>query len=204
MRFHGFNSTPGASSPSAYSRILQVAVMLLLASALWSCDSRERTSSTSPAVDEVVEPGTPAEPSQEELAATFSTLSGLVAEARTEDVWRRFGVKRASVSVVENRLMVNATGDDAALILPPFAAGKAFMLQVILNSPVDTRAQLFHLVKGQTKYRDGQSQIAPLKAGRNVIYFSVNAPDVIDPLRFDPSAAPGEYTIERMTAMALP
>ena len=103
-----------------------------------------------------------------------------------------------------DRLVVYAAGDDASLILPRFAAGKRFIVQVVINSPVETTAQLYYLTNGQTKYRESQSQIAKLVPSRNVVYFRVDAPNVIDPIRFDPSAAPGEYTIESMTAMGLP
>lgn len=177
---------------------------LACASALWSCDSQDTASTQTSVGDSVGEQGTAEELPQEELAAIYAGLTGLVAEARTEDVWKRFGAEGASMSISDNRLIVNASGDEANLRLPAFAAGKQFILQVIIDSPVETVAQLFYLVKGQTKYREGQSQVAPLTVGRNVIYFRVDPPDVIDPMRFDPSAAPGEYTIESMTAMGLP
>lgn len=112
--------------------------------------------------------------------------------------------KQATLSVADNRLVVNATGGDSAIFLPPFAAGKRFLVQIILDSPADTAAQLFYLVSGQAAYTEARSQIVALTKGRNVVYFQVAEPNVVDPIRFDPGALPGTYTIESMVARALP
>ena len=180
------------------------AFVLTAALTFASCESRQEAAPGA-AAEDAGEAGTPMELPQEELAADYATLTGLVAEARTDAIFQRFlPQQQASVAAVGNRLTVTALGDDPVLLLPPFASGKRFMIEAVVNSPVETTAQLFYLTTGQSKYRDGQSQIAPLKPGRNVIYFRVDALNVIDPIRFDPAQVAGEYTIDSMVAMGLP
>ena len=186
------------------TRAFQLAAAFVIAGAVWSCDQGDTPPPATGAASDAPEQGTAEELSQEDLEATYATLTGLTAEARTEEVWKRFGAQQAAVSVVDNRLIVNATGDNPTLTLPPFVTGTRFIMQVVINSPVETVAQVYYLRKGQTKYKESQSQVAGLSPGRNVIYFRLDAPDLIDPVRFDPAEAPGEYIIESMTAMGLP
>ena len=68
------------------------------------------------------------------------------------------------------------SSDDPQLILPPFAEGKQFILQVVIQSPVDTLAQLFFLLQGQSSYLEDRSYMVPLKPGKNVIYFRLDSP----------------------------
>jgi hypothetical protein len=39
---------------------------------------------------------------------------------------------------------------------------------------------------------------------KNVIYFRLHSPSLIDPLRFDPAAHPGNYIVESIMARATP
>ena len=39
-----------------------------------------------------------------------------------------------------------------------------------------------------------------LKPGANVVYFDLDQPNLIDPLRLDPAAAPGDYVINSIVA----
>jgi hypothetical protein len=103
----------------------------------------------------------------------------------------------------ENGLKIVSSGGDPQLILPPFAEGKRFILQVVIQSPVDTTAQLFFLLQGQSSYLEDKSYTVPLKPGKNVIYFRLDSPSLIDPLRFDPAVHPGNYIIDSITARAI-
>jgi len=111
---------------------------------------------------------------------------------------------QATVAPAEKGLQVTATGDDPVLGLPPFAAGKRFILQVVIESPAETGAQLFYKLASDPKYAEGRAPLCPLTKGRNVIYWRVDAPDVTDPLRLDPGFTPGTYLIESIVARALP
>ena len=109
-----------------------------------------------------------------------------------------------TLTPLENGIKVTSSGDDPQLFLPTFAKGKQFILQVVIQSPVVTPAQLFYLLQGQSSYLEEQSFLLPLKPGKNTIYYRLDSPSLIDPLRFDPSAAAGDYIIESITAKALP
>lgn len=101
-------------------------------------------------------------------------------------------------------LKVTATGADPQMLLPAFIQGKRFIIKATVISPVATQMQVFYLRKGQTAYSDPQSQMAELTPGRNDVYFRFDAPDIIDPLRVDIGAVPGDYVLESMVARVLP
>ncbi len=151
--------------------------------------------------------GNPVVPSQDELAATYSTLTDFIIEVRKDAGWKKFRAeKQATLSTGDNRLRIQATGDDPVIILPGsglVAGVKRFMIEVVMESPAETHAQLYYLTKGQTKYTERHSQVAPLKPGRNIIYFRVEDPNLIGPLRLDPGATAGVYVISSMNVMAL-
>lgn len=197
---HGRTNTSGRRRLQQIGTCLSALLCIFLHAA---CDHHE---TASPAGGD--RPSSSAKPTvlpQEDLARDFASATNLVAEARTDDIWRRFTVlQQATVSVADNKLTVNATGDDSALLLPPFAAGKRFIIEVTYESPADTLAQLFYKGIGQKDFMEANSQATSVKAGRNVVYFRVDAPNVIDPLRFDPGAVPGVYVIESMIARAIP
>lgn len=193
-------------------KIFAMGFAVLLAAAMGSCDSDESlpTVNLSPAppgpttMETDTSGGEAVAMSQPELSYEYGTLSGLLAEAASAKVWKQFRAQQqVEISVSGNRLVVTATGDDPVLIMPRFAAGQKFIIEAVIESQNDTSAQLYYLTPGQSKYRDDQSQVVELKAGRNVVYFKIDDPNVIDPLRFDPAAKPGTYTIERMTARLL-
>lgn len=141
---------------------------------------------------------------QAELAATFNSATALIAEAKTDAVWRKFKVQQqGQMALAGNRLKFTATGGDGALLLPAFAVGRRLVIQAVLDSPVATTAQMFYLTAGQTTYKAAQSQAVPLETGRNVIYFRLDRPNLADPIRFDPGTEAGVYMLESMTARAL-
>lgn len=141
---------------------------------------------------------------QEGLASAFDASPSLVfsAKASTEFTGIK-GNEQVVLTPSENGLKIVSSGDDPQLLLPPFAEGKQLVLQMVIDSPVDTLAQLFFLREGQTTYVEGQSQSCPLKAGKNIIYFRLDQPGLADPLRFDPAVHPGEYVIESIIARAM-
>lgn len=196
------------SSEQTRIRRTFLAVAVTAATALASCDSRDTT--TAPAnsearPNELPGDGAPVVPPQDELAKTYATLTGLVADARTDSVWRQFSAQQgANVSVSGNRMTVNATGNRPTLILPAFCAGKRMMIEAVINSSTDTIAQLSYMTRGQSEYTESQSQSVPVKTGLNVVYFRLDVPNLIDPLRFVPGSTPGIYTLESMTARPLP
>lgn len=139
--------------------------------------------------------------SQAELAAAFNASSENLFEAKTgSDLMKCRMLQQCELVAAADGLKIMATGDDAAILLPPFAEGKRFILQVIIDSPVDSAIQLFYKLRGQKDYGETKAALCPITKGKNTIYFKVGDSNVIDPLRLDPSFKPGEYTINSIIA----
>ena len=180
---------------------------LLLAAALNGCGPSEDTSSnasgtpTTSASSPVATSVTQKPASQAELAAGFDSSTDTIFEARTAaDLMKLKPQQQLTVSAAPAGLKLSATGNDPKLILPPFIAGKRAILQVSITSPVATPIQLFYSLQDRPRLSEEQSQTVILKPGRNVVYFQLDQPQLIDPLWLDPAAAPGEYVIESIVA----
>ncbi len=144
-------------------------------------------------------------PAQDELVVAFESGTDTFFEARTSaQLGTIRAVSQATMSPAENGIQVTATGDDPVLHLPPFAAGKRFIVQVTIDSPADSGIQLFYKVAGDAEYLESRSALYPLKAGQNVVYWRVDADNVIDPLRLDPGYTRGTYVVRSIVARALP
>jgi hypothetical protein len=143
--------------------------------------------------------------SQKQLATEFSVSQKVLFMANNgTELAKMKSNPQVTLTPLDNGLKVTSSGDDPQLHLPPFAEAKQFILQVVIESPVDTSAQLFYMLQGQSSYPESQSYLVPLKPGKNVIYFRLDSPSLIDPLRFDPAAHPGDYVIQSITAKAVP
>ena len=141
---------------------------------------------------------------QDELAAAFNASSNnIFAATRGPELEKLKATQQCVVSPVENGLKMTATGTDPNLLLPDFAAGKRFIIQVIIDSPADTPVEVYWLVQGAKAYDEGHAQISPLKKGKNTVYFRIDEPNVVDPIRFDPGGAAGDYVIESIIARSL-
>ena len=139
--------------------------------------------------------------SQEVLAAAFNASSENLFEAKTgTDLGKCRVFQQCELIAGDEGLKVIATGDDAAIFLPSFAEDKRFILQVIIDSPVDSGIQLFHMLRGQKEYQETKAPIYPIKKGTNTVYFRVDDAKTVDPLRLDPSFKSGEYTIKSIIA----
>ena len=142
--------------------------------------------------------------SQDELAAAFNASSNNIFTAtKAPELEKLKATLQCTVAPVENGLKVTATGIDPNLLLPDFATGKRFVIQVIIDSPVETPIEVYWLVQGAKGYDESHAQIAPLKKGKNTIYFRIDEPNVVDPIRYDPGGAPGDYVIESIIARSL-
>ena len=140
---------------------------------------------------------------QQQFEAEFNASSGILFEAKTSaDLAKCRALQQCELRPSDNGLKIVVTGTDAAILLPNFATGKRFMLQVTIDSSTETGIQLFYMTRGDKTYDEGHSAMCPLKKGKNVIHFKVDQ-DVIDPLRLDPSYTLGEYTIESIIARTI-
>jgi hypothetical protein len=140
---------------------------------------------------------------QPELALAFAASTETIFEATTGEELAKMSVQQqAALSVVPAGLKITATGIDPSLLLPPFITGKRAILRVVIVSPVSTPIQLFYPLREQPAHNEEHSQMLMLKPGANVVYFDLDQPNLIDPLRLDPAAAPGDYVIKSIVARA--
>ncbi len=181
-----------------FNRLVAGVVLLAFAGAMSSCG--RNSDKEDPNAE-----GPPTTLSQDDLADTYSSLGVFLAAARTERVWRMFKAKQQAVLTVEdNALKVEATDDNPTIIMPGSAvAGKRFMLEVVIESPARTFAQLYFLTKGQRDYTERHSQLAELTPGKNIIYFRLDHPNLTGSLRFDPGQVPGIYRLTSIDVMEL-
>ena len=91
-----------------------------------------------------------------------------------------------TLTPLENGIKVTSSGDDPQLFLPAFAKGKQLVLQVVIQSPVVTPAQLFYCCRADPALEE---QFFVLKPGKNTIYYRLDSPSLIDQLRFDRAVA---------------
>lgn len=184
--------------------------LFLLAFAMASC-GRSNTSDANlsassatpgPASAQATTP-IPARP-QVELAAAFDASKDTIFQATTgAELMKVTALRQVNLSLTANGLKVIADGTDPSLLLPAFVEGKKCILQVVINSPADTPIQVFYLTRDHPGHDETRSQLVPLKQSRNVVYFQLDQPDLIDPVRLDPGAAPGDYVIESLVARAM-
>ncbi len=130
-------------------------------------------------------------------------------EVHSDEIWNKFwAAKDAVLTTGDDRLHIEAKGDDPGIILPGASGAtqypKGLMIELEIESPTETTAQLFYLTNWQTKYTNLHSQIVPLAPGQNIIYFKVDHPRLVPPLRFDPGTAAGVYIVSCMGIKALP
>jgi hypothetical protein len=138
---------------------------------------------------------------QAELASLFDATSNTLFQAKSATEWAQIKpFNQVTLTPGKTGLTVKATGDDPILLLPPFAEDKQFILQIVIDSPAETGIQLYYRLRGMKDTDSPQSQTYPLIKGRNVVYFRIDRPGLLNPVRLDPGWAMGEYTIESIIA----
>jgi hypothetical protein len=131
----------------------------------------------------------------------FDAAGPVIFEAKTASDFSKFeALREATLSPGPNGLRIVASGTDPQVVFPAFAQGKKFVLRVMIEAPFETPAQFFYQIASRPGFVEAQSQLVPLKKGKNIVYFSSDEPNVIDPVRIDPGASPGEYVIESVVA----
>lgn len=191
-------------SPSLCGRIFWM-LPLLFSLAFSACgpDAAPPTPSGSPPASGA-KAQTAAQPSQAELAKAFAASTTTLLELKTALEFSQIKMNPDLVATpVTDGLALKVTGNDPVFLLPPFAAGKQFVLQVVIESPAETGMQLFYTPRGTTDYTEAHSQTVALTKGKNVVYFRVNEPDLVEPVRLDPTYTPGDYKIESIAAREL-
>jgi hypothetical protein len=181
--------------------------LLVIALAISACGPNGETTqnlkndASPPAVSTVTPP--PAPP-QRELAAAFDASTTTLLEAKTAADFAKFKALSQVVLAPEaNGLRITSSGTDPQILLPPFAEGKRCIVQLAINLPIETPVQIFYSLRDHQGFTEAQSQLVPLKKGKNIVYFQLDQPDLIDPVRLDPGASPGDYIIESVVAKSI-
>lgn len=204
MAFTGFISS--RSRRSAF-RAIGWNSLFLFAVAISACGpsgDTPRDAATPNAASSPVATAPPA-PTQADLAAKFDASTAAILEAkRVEDFAKFKPLNQVVLTPTADGLKITASGTDPQILLPPFAEGKPCIVQVTINLPVETPVQIFYSLHDSPSFSEAQSQLTtPLAKGRDVVYFLLDQPGLIDPVRLDPGASPGDYLIESVVARAI-
>ncbi len=141
--------------------------------------------------------------SQEELAAAFERLPGVLFSASTPAELHSIQPGKEVVIRMEAGLTAVASGTDPSLLLPELpGAGVPALAHITITSPAQTTLQMFYLKKGQSEYVESQTASCELKAGRNAVLLELPEAGWTGRLRIDPGMVPGEYTIENVVIKA--
>ena len=180
-------------------------VSLALITACGTCGTPANATSPSAASPTAV-PLTTAQtlPAQAELAAAFQRSTVALFEAKQQSDFANFKpLNQTTLSPEPTGLKIVATGTDPGILLPPFAEGRPSIVQVVIDSPHDTPFQAFYSLREERGFTESKSFLVPLKRGRNILYVPLDRPNLVDPVRFDPGASPGEYVIVSVLARGI-
>ncbi|HEV2805080.1 MAG TPA: hypothetical protein VGW57_09140 [Chthoniobacterales bacterium] len=149
-------------------------------------------------------PTTSAGKSQEDLAAAFNASSLTVFETKTStDLLAIKPLQQLNVTASEKGLKMSANGNDPAFLLPSLSTVDRFIVRLAIDSPAATTLLLLYLVKDTPSYDGSRSQTVSLKRGQNVVYFEVDIPELVQPLRFDLGTS-GEYMLQSIAVHNVP
>lgn len=114
---------------------------------------------------------TTSQQSQTEIAAKFDAAKTTLLEASKPADFSKFqALHGATLLPAPTGLRVTSTGTDPQILLPPFADGKKFIAKVVVEAPFDTPMQMFYQLRERPGFVEAQSQLVPLKKGRNAVY----------------------------------
>jgi len=170
--------------------------------ALTGCDPGSQTMNNSPSrsISATGATPSPVRP-QAELAAAFDASVETILDATTsEQLAKITALRQVSLAPASNGLKVTASGTDPSVFLPVFVEGKKCILQVVIDTPSDTPIQVFYPTRDHPDGDEARSQVISSKQGRNIVYFQLDQPNLMDPVRLDPGATPGVYLIESVVA----
>ena len=116
---------------------------------------------------------------------------------RDEDFSRFKPLNQASITIIDDGIMIRSEGEDAQLAVPETAIAPAahFAAVVEISAPADTIAQLYYATDEHPGFTEAQVASVSLKMGRNRVLFQINDPYLIGTFRFDPGKAAGEYIL---------
>lgn len=111
---------------------------------------------------------------------------------------------QSEIKMTSDGLLVKTTGPDSQLLLPisklsASGRSKGAVLRVSIESPHETKMQLFYKTGNDGTYSEDKSTSISLHKGRNQLDMLIMDYDIVSPLRLDPSDAAGQqYLIKNL------
>ncbi len=114
-------------------------------------------------------------------------------------------IRDVELDYLKNELLMKATGRDPHLQLPALRKEpkSELLVEIDIESPVDTTLQVFYLTRGERHYSEKYSVKKDIHEGRNEIRFSIHRKDVWGRLRLDPGGSAGLYRLYAMKVVRL-
>lgn len=196
------------NSPSnAKCSFLRSAALVLTAGVLLGgCDKRhdaQVTPTPSTPRPKTSVPAKMVQKPQTELAQMFTAAGTVLLSLKTpEELERIQPFRDVTLSRQLNGLKITSTGPDPSVLIPDFS-NKNPIVKIVIESPAITTLQLFYRLPRQRGYKEAQSLIQQIAAGRNVVYAELPDPAWTGRLRLDPGDVRGDYILESIEVKAV-
>jgi SGNH hydrolase-like domain, acetyltransferase AlgX len=114
-----------------------------------------------------------------------------------ESIWNN---EHVLLSWEEEALTIQITGNDPSLYMPikPVFCNTEYILQIDLESPVDTSCQLFYLNNASEYFHEQRSIIKEVYVGRRFVTFLLPPDSIFKKKRFDLNTMDGVFVIHSM------
>lgn len=134
--------------------------------------------------------------------------AALSARYEKATVWLRIGPGDVAHLRAERELEISALGDGIllkSLGSDPIAwlsgtvpSGVHSIARIDITTPHDSCVQLFWCTRAVPYPCEEQSVLAPVRAGRHIVWVEIPAASHVGCLRFDPAFAPGAYVLHSL------
>lgn len=144
-----------------------------------------------------------------DLAYEFNRSSNTCLESSTPDQLMKLEPLQShklTIQKTSNGIKMIAAGDDPALLLPGVKCAdtaRSAIIELLIESPVDSKIQLFHRTAAKPDFCEGQSQSQDLEEGMNRLYFLVPINEVQGAIRLDIGCQPNVYFLYSVIARSV-
>jgi hypothetical protein len=108
----------------------------------------------------------------------------------------------ATLTAQGDRIVVDATGVDPQVVLPPLNVTGRVAIRISVEAPADTPLELYYQTQEAQEFAASRVVNAPLRKGSNNLVITLNEPMFNGALRLDPGQVPGTYTLTAVDVFA--
>ena len=103
----------------------------------------------------------------------------------------------ATVLASDDGWMIRSGGKAPQLLLPAIGSlsGRPLLLRAEITAPQETELRVYYCRASQADYSLTRYVGSALSAGHNVVYLSIDVPDLGGRLRFDPGRCTGQFCL---------